>query len=173
MEEQGWVRISVTEANGTIPVEGAFVTVRDYGEDGEGDVVRALTTDADGLTEAVPLGVPPAGDSLSPGSETPAGLFTIQVSAEGYYDVEVVGVQVFAGVLSLQQVDLKPLDSPGADYAEDRYVLYETPRTESLLPGGLTREDIGNGNGTLSGGVVSEERRNGTIPGEREEGGGA
>ena len=172
MEEQGWIRISVTEANGTIPVEGAFVTVRDYGEDGEGDVVRALTTDADGLTEAVPLDVPPAGDSLSPGSETPSGLFAVRVTADGYYDVEIVGVQVYAGVLSLQRVDLKPLDSPGADYADGRYVLYETPRTESLLPGGLTREDIGNGNGTVSGGVVSEEREDGFIPEDRGEGGG-
>ena len=92
MDETGYVRIAVTEANGTIPVEGAFVTVRDYAKDGEGDVLWALTTDADGLTGTVPLTVPPAGDSLSPGSDTPGGLFSIRVTAEGFYPVEIVGV---------------------------------------------------------------------------------
>ena len=158
MDETGYVRIAVTEANGTIPVEGAFVTVRDYTKDGEGDVLWALTTDADGLTGTVPLTVPPAGDSLSPGSDTPGGLFSIRVTAEGYYAVEIVGVQVYAGILSLQEVGLRPVDSPGAEYAAGRYILYETPRTESLLPGGVTREDIGNRNGTLSGGANPGER---------------
>jgi hypothetical protein len=35
-------------------------------------------------------------------------------------------------------------------------MIYEFPDTESLQPGGVQREDIGNQNGTVTGGVRNE-----------------
>ena len=157
-EEKGFLRILVTEANGALPVRGAVVTVTDYGNGSpeeagrENDVLYLLRTDADGETETVTLDTPPASESRMPGSDAPGGLYGVTVYSPGYYRVEAVGVPVFAGVVSLQRIDLVPIGGMGE--AGGRIFLYETPGTESLAPGGLTREDIGNENGTLSGGAA-------------------
>ena len=42
--------------------------------------------------------------------------------------------------------------------AEDGVMIYETPDNESLQPGGVTREDIGNENGGVSGRGTGGER---------------
>ncbi len=160
MEETGLVRVFVTEANGTIPVKGAAVTITEYGPESEGDTVRTLVTGRDGLTETVRLPTPPAEDSLSPGSRTPSGLYGITVRSGGYYPVEAVGVPVFPGVVSLQTVDLIPIGAFPGPFASGQIVIYETPENTSLLPGsqlpGAGREDIGENNGVVSGGVMGE-----------------
>lgn len=154
MDDVGWLRIFVTEANGTIPVSGAFVTISEYEPGTEGDVVRILQTDRDGLTETVGLRTPPASDSVSPGEESPGALYAVRVRKAGYYPVEAAGVPVFAGVVSLQTVDLQPIGALAGEFAGNQVLIYETPGTESLEPGGVNREDVGNRNGILSGGVV-------------------
>ena len=174
-EETGYLRILVTEANGTLPIAGAVVTVTDYrpGPESENNVLYLLRTGRDGNTETVSLETPPASESLSPGSVSPGGLYGVTVTFPGYYRVETVGTPVFSGVVSLQAVDLMPMASlPGMGPGDGRVFIYETPGVESLEPGGLRREDIGNRNGTLSGGVAREDG-NGGVPGGsgREEGG--
>ena len=172
MEETGLVRVFVTEANGTIPVEGAFVTITEYGPGTEGDVIRTLVTGRDGLTETVRLPTPPAEDSMTPGSGTPSGLYGIAVRSAGYYPVEAVGVPVFSGVVSLQTVDLIPIGAFPGPFAAGQIVIYETPENASLRPGsqfpGAGREDIGEKNGVVSGGVAGD----GTVgSGARRDGG--
>ena len=154
MEELGWLVVFVTEANGTLPVEGAFVTVSEYEPGTEGDVIRILRTGEDGLTETVGLFAPPAADSTEPGENGAGALYNVSVRAAGYYTVEAVGVPVFSGVVSRQSVDLQPIGA----FAPGQVVIYETPESESLAPGGLRREDIGARNGIVSGGVRSPER---------------
>ena len=144
--ERGYARIFVTEANGAIPVEGAFVTVTDYGA--ENDVLYTLRTDEGGLTETVSLRVPDAGASLNPGSEAPAGYYGVTVRRAGYYPVEAVSVPVFSGVLAVLPVDLVRLIS-------NNKVSVKTPGTGSLEPGGVWREDVGNRNGEITGGDLS------------------
>ena len=123
--ERGYVRVFVTEANGAIPVEGALVTVTDYGA--ENDVLYTLRTDEGGLTETVSLIVPGAGESLNPGSSSPAGLYGITVRREGYYPVEAAAVPVFAGVLAVLPVDLVPLSEADTIGESGQIMLYETP----------------------------------------------
>ena len=156
MKETGWLRVFVTEANGTLPVPGAAVSVSEYEPGTEGNVLRLLSTDRDGLTETVALPAPAAGDSLSPGDGSPGAVYALSVRKGGYYPVEVSGVSVFAGVVSLQTVDLQPVGAFAGEFASGQRVVYETPETESLQPGGLTREDVGNRNGILSGGTVPQ-----------------
>ena len=155
MEELGWLVVFVTEANGTLPVEGAFVTVSEYEPGTEGDVIRILRTGEDGLTETVGLSAPPAADSTEPGENGAGALYNVSVRAAGYYTVEAVGVPVFSGVVSRQTVDLQPIGAAVGEFAPGQVVIYETPESESLAPGGLRREDIGRLNGIVSGGVRS------------------
>lgn len=151
--ERGYARIFVTEANGAIPVEGAFVTVTDYGA--ENDVLYTLRTDEGGLTETVSLRVPDAGASLNPGSVAPAGYYGVTVRRAGYYPVEAVSVPVFSGVLAVLPVDLVPLSEEDSMGESGQIMLYETPGTGSLEPGGVWREDVGNRNGEITGGDLS------------------
>jgi len=159
----GFLRIRVTEAAGSLPVKGAVVRITEYpGEDAsaEGELLYSMRTDADGLTPAVSLPAPPAVDSMAPGAAQPYALYNISVTYDGYYPVEGVGVPVFDRVTAVQPVNLLPFTEEdriaGAD--NGRIMIYETPDSSSLQPGGLMREDIGNQNGTVSGGV-----RNGGI----------
>lgn len=154
----GFLRIRVTEAAGTLPVEGAVVRITEYpGEEdaAEGELLYSLRTDANGLTPIVSLPAPPAGESMAPGSAQPYAVYNISVTYDGYYPVEGVGVPVFDRITAVQPVSLLPFTEEdriaGAD--NGRVMIYETPDSSSLQPGGLTREDIGNQNGTISGGV--------------------
>ena len=154
----GFLRVRVTEANGTLPVAGASVRITEYpAEDAsaEGMLLYSMRTDRDGLTPLVSLPAPPVEDSLKPGSAQPYALYNISVTYDGYYPVENVGIPIFDRITAVQPVNLLPFTEgdriAGAD--NGRVMIYETPGTTSLQPGGLTREDIGGQNGTVTGGV--------------------
>ena len=150
----GYLKFFVAEANGTIPIGDAVVLVTDYDAAGGGDILYSLRTDADGMTPAVPLETPDVRESLSPGAPNPNAVYGASVAAAGYYPSEHVAVPVFAGITSVLPVNLLPLGEADAmPGAFERTAIYETPATEALEPGGLRRDDIGNRNGELTGGV--------------------
>jgi len=66
-----------------------------------------------------------------------------------------VGIPIFDRITAVQPINLLPYTEEdrlaGAD--NGRVMIYETPDSSSLQPGGAVREDIGNQNGTVSGGV--------------------
>ena len=94
--EKGYLKISVTEAGGTIPIKGALVVITEYGDDdGEsGNVLYSLTTDNGGYTPTVALDAPVKSESMMPGAYQPYALYNINVVFDGYYPVESVGVPV-------------------------------------------------------------------------------
>jgi len=118
-EGRGFLRIRVTSVNGSLPVENAIVTISDYSDDGEGEILYSLRTDSGGLTPTISLPAPPASESMKPGSVQPYALYNVAVLNEGYYTVENVGVMVFDNVVAVQPVNLTPLSEPesiaGAD----------------------------------------------------------
>lgn len=71
--EKGYLKISVTEAGGTIPIKGALVVITEYGDDdGEsGNVLYSLTTDNGGYTPTVALEAPVKSESMMPGAYQP------------------------------------------------------------------------------------------------------
>ena len=74
--EKGYLKISVTEAGGTIPIKGALVVITEYGDDdGEsGNVLYSLTTDDGGYTPTVALDAPVKSESMMPGAYQPYSL---------------------------------------------------------------------------------------------------
>lgn len=157
---KGFLKVRVTRAGGTLPVEGAVVTISEYGgESGEGDgILYSLRTDRGGLTETVSLPAPALVDSTSPGNVQPFATYNVEVKYGGFYPVELVGVPVFAGIVAVQPVDLLPGGDADriAGSVGNRVMIYETAQSEALKPGGVLREDIGNKNGGISGRAVSE-----------------
>ena len=110
----GGLTVAVFTARGALPVAGATVTVTD-GE-GDGAVLRTATTDRSGKTPRFILPSRAASESLSPDAkERPYAVYGIRVVKDGYYTHENSGVPVFAGVNSLQSVEMIPLSLYGSD----------------------------------------------------------
>ncbi len=158
---EGYLKVRVTEVNGTIPIENAVVTISDYTSDpktdsGAGDVLFSLRTNPGGMTETVTLMTPPTAESASPGAYQPYAVYNVTVEYPGYYSVIGVGVPVFPGVIAVQPVNLTPISEEGILSGEigRRIMIFETPDSQSLQPGGVKREDIGNKNGSLSGSMM-------------------
>lgn len=150
----GYLRVRVTAAD--LPVSGAAVRIAEYPENGsDGETLYSMTTDSDGLTEKVALFAPSSDESQTPGYVQPYAVYNIFVDYSGYYPVEGVGVPIFDRVTAIQPVKLVPLTEEDriAGGENGRVMIYEIPDSESLKSGGVTREDIGNNNGTVSGGV--------------------
>lgn len=106
----GALVIAVTTARGAFPIAGASVTVTGT-EAQNGDISFSLTTDRSGKTEKIYLPAPPAALSQSPGGENVSAIYGVTVKADGFYDFKSVRVPVFAGVTSIQPVDLVPFSA--------------------------------------------------------------
>ncbi len=149
----GYLRLRVTSAGGALPVSGAVVTVSEYTPDGTGEVLYSLRTNEGGLTDTVALPTVPAADSMKPGAERPYSVYSVVVKKDGYYTVEGVAVPIFDKIVALQPVNMIPLTESEqiAGATGNSVMIYETPDSETLQPGGLMREDVGNSNGGMTG----------------------
>ncbi len=104
----GSLKISVVSSIGMIPVENATVVISFTGD--PDSVLERLTTDSSGQTGIVSLPAPPLEWSLDPDSENqPYSEYNISVTAEGYEPVLVSGSEILADELSLQNIQMNPL----------------------------------------------------------------
>lgn len=111
--EIGRLLVSVTSSVGYIPIKNA--TVKIYAErqkDGERLLLQDLTTDESGQTERVILPAPPKSLSQEPPEIRPYAQYDVEVSAEGYEPVSINGSEVMADELSVQNVEMNPLEEP-------------------------------------------------------------
>ncbi len=100
--------LTLRTANGALPVNNGSVTV----SDASGNTVfyEFLTSADSGLTKTVPLEAPLR--SLSLDSDSPAlpySLYNVAIFAEGWYRMQILGVQLFEGSSTLLPVELVPL----------------------------------------------------------------
>ena len=98
-EHYGTLRVFVQTANGSLPVEGARVLI-------EGAVSKELITDRSGLTDRTSLPTAPREESLRSGTANPFTSYRVRVEKEGFYPHTTENVPIFAGVESLQPVNL-------------------------------------------------------------------
>ena len=112
--EIGRLLVSVTSSVGYIPIKNA--TVKIYAErqtDGERLLLQDLTTNESGQTERVVLPTPPKSLSQEPSEVRPYAEYDVEISAEGYEPVSITGSEVMADELSVQNVEMNPLEEPG------------------------------------------------------------
>ncbi len=110
----GKLIVRVTSADAAIPVEDATVVLRIVDEK-RPRIFAVLTTDESGETDEIPIPTPPPELSLSPlPSSPPYSMVNIEVTAFGYYSTANMNVPIFAGITSVQNVNLLalPEDSP-------------------------------------------------------------
>lgn len=103
----GTLTVVVRTASGALPVPDAQVTIRS-GEGEEALFLRTVTTDESGRTPTLILEAPSREDSLSPGGAHPYAVYDIQTVKDGFYTGQNLSVPLFAGVHSVQPVELIP-----------------------------------------------------------------
>ncbi len=103
----GYLVVRVSTANGAIPLEGAFVTVR--GSDpANTSFYRSAYSGPSGLTEKIELPAPPKELTEAPNGLRPYALYSIDVFYEGYEDLFFVNVPIFDTITSIQAANMIP-----------------------------------------------------------------
>ena len=129
-ENYGTLTVKTESAFGALPVKDATGSFRRQTGDGA-KLFAVLMTDEDGETEPLKIPAPPVSNSLSPGGETPYSLVNVEVFADGYYSVMLMGVPIFTGISSTQTVNMIPLPESYqySKYPSGNYII-----TESEVP---------------------------------------
>ena len=105
----GKLTVSVRQARGALPVEGASVIITGA-EEGKEGVLYILETDRSGNTPSVSLPAPPAENSLTPGFPgAVSSSYHILTDKPGYIGVRNLYVPIYDGVTAIQNVTFVPL----------------------------------------------------------------
>ena len=111
--DEGRLQVRVRQKNMGTPVADAKVSVS-YSGDPQGKIEETDTNES-GSIEAVEIATPPLEYSMSPSESQPYSEVTVTVSANGYRNITVSGVEVMPDRLSIQDIELEVLDAPGND----------------------------------------------------------
>ncbi len=96
----GFLRAVVRTAEGLIPVENATVTVEGEGES------HVLLTDKSGMTSLLRLPAPPVAGSQTAMQANPFAIYRVTTRKDGYYEQITENAPVFAGVVSVQPINM-------------------------------------------------------------------
>lgn len=100
-ESLGSLQAEVYDRTVARPVANASVKIR---MPNTGNVIEELFTDSSGRTPTVQLPAPPEEYSLEESGPKPYSEYDLYISADGYSDETISGVQIFAGSTALQRV---------------------------------------------------------------------
>ena len=106
--DTGKLQINVTGGRGGRPIRDARVQL--YYTGAPTSQIEELQTDESGQTEQVELATPPLEYSLQPNQQQPYAEYTIQVTARGYYPLNISGIDVLSNETAIQEVDLEPIE---------------------------------------------------------------
>ena len=114
----GYMQISVSSANGAIPLKDATVRVYEYNPEtnaSNGKLVKTLKTDRMGRTELLPLPAPSRSLSLYPNDQKGYSTYNIEVFLKGYYPQQYINVPIFDGITAIQNISLIPISENGRE----------------------------------------------------------
>lgn len=105
----GFLKFEVFTADGAVPVPGALITIRKSLPEGSG-LIRLLFTNRSGKSPTIALPAPAQSYSQYPGSTVrPFSEYNVTVRAKGYYTLREINIPIFAGIKTVQPIDLIPL----------------------------------------------------------------
>ena len=121
MSAVGYIQATAYASRARLPLEDVAVSV----VDDEGRLLGLRTTNSSGQTTTIRLTVPDLAQSQSPGQQKPFVTVNLYARAEGYEQILVRGIQVFADTLTQQDLQMVPLSElPGSwKHVE----VYDTP----------------------------------------------
>ena len=109
--DEGKLQVRIRQKNLGTPVSGASVRISFTG-DPDGNIEEA-GTDESGNSQMVTVKTPPLEYSMEPNETQPYSEVTVTVSAQGYREITVSGVEVLPNETSIQEIELETLDAPG------------------------------------------------------------
>ena len=109
--DEGKLQVRIRQKNLGTPVSGASVRIS-FSGDPDGNIEEA-GTDESGNSQMVTVKTPPLESSMEPNEAQPYSEVTVTVSAQGYREITVSGVEVLPNETSIQEIELEALDAPG------------------------------------------------------------
>ena len=105
--DKGQLRISAVSEESSVPIDNASIEISSTGEPDQ--ILERLTTDNSGNSDTIELAAPPVEYSLEPGDNQPYSEYNLKITAPGYEEVEISGVQILSGQLGLSNVRMIPV----------------------------------------------------------------
>ena len=102
------------------PLSSATIEIANTGEPNR--ILESITTDQNGQTEYIELSAPPREYSMEPTDNQPYSEYNVKISAPGYQEGLVSGVQIFSGENGLQSIVLQPSEQT-PDYVYNPIVI--------------------------------------------------
>lgn len=118
----GYIQVKAYTSKAKIPLEDVAVSV----VSNDGRLLGLRITNSSGLTTPIKLEVPDEANSQSPDTGKPA-FYTVNIyaRAENYEQILVRDVQVFAGIVTMQELEMIPLSELPAKFNQAEII--ETP----------------------------------------------
>ncbi len=105
--DKGQLRISAVSAEGNVPIDDATIEISSTGEPEQ--ILERITTDNSGNSDTIELAAPPVEYSLEPGDTQPYSEYNLKITAPGFEEVEISGIQILSGQLGLSNVRMSPV----------------------------------------------------------------
>lgn len=124
MIDRGQLQVNVTTIN-NIPIENVNISIYEEGQ--PTNKIEEITTDASGQSEKIDLATPPVELSLYVDNIIqPYAEYSLLMEADGYAPVNISGVEILSGRMSIQDIKLRPLleGENGEDFVIPAHTLY-------------------------------------------------
>ena len=122
MPATGYIQVRAYASTAQFPLEDVAIAVTAS----DGTAIALRITNRNGRIEPIEIPVPDKSESQTPDpSERPFAVVNLYAHKRGYEQVESENLQVFAGTITLQNLEMIPLaELPNAF---DQLVIYDTP----------------------------------------------
>lgn len=122
MDATGYIQVRAYESYAQLPLEDVAIAITAA----DGTAIALRLTDRNGQITPVEIPVPDPKDSQTPDPpERPYATVNLYAHLRGYEQVEAEHIQVFPGIVTIQDLQMIPLSElPGA---WNQSVLYDTP----------------------------------------------
>lgn len=118
--DTGNLNVIVTGTDSYSPLSSATIEIADTGEPNR--ILESVNTDRNGQTGNIELSAPPREYSMEPTVNQPYSEYNVKISAPGYQEGLVSGVQIFSGENGLQSIVLQPSEQT-PDYVYNPIVI--------------------------------------------------
>lgn len=118
--DTGNLNVIVTSTDSYSPLSSATIEIANTGEPNR--ILESVNTDRNGQTGNIELSAPPLEYSMEPTDNQPYSEYNVKISAPGYQEEIVSGVQIFSGENGLQSIVLQPSEQT-PDYVYNPIVI--------------------------------------------------
>lgn len=118
--DTGNLNVIVTGTDSYSPLSSATIEIANTGAPNQ--ILESVTTNQNGQTGNIELSAPPLEYSMEPTDNQPYAEYNVKISAPGYQEEIVSGVQIFSGENGLQSIVLQPSEQT-PDYVYNPIVI--------------------------------------------------